>query len=161
MTFPVTTTQNAAPTPAASFPVPELDDGIEIKDFTLKVKHHRFRIDDDVFTAHAALGLPAMQDLVKLSKGLGEAMRSDNYDTLTAVFAELLEPASAQRFVQRVQARGDDAIDVRNQLIPILYWLLEKYGLRPTQPSSSSSTESPSGSGGTTSTPGSSVADTD
>lgn len=153
MTYPntATTTHGAAP-----FPVPELDDSIEIKDFTLKTKYHKFRVDDDVFVAHGALGLPAMQDLVKLSKTLGEAMRDGSYDNITELFKQLLAPASAERFSQRVQARGEDAIDVRQQLVPIIYWLLEKYGLRPTQQSSVSSTGSPSGTDGTTSTAGSS-----
>lgn len=157
MTYPTTTTANAG----VAFPVPELDDAIDIKDFTLKTKYHKFRVDDDVFVAYAALGLPAMQDLIQMSKVLGDAMREGNFDAITELFKQLLTPETATRFAQRVGSRGDDAIDVRNQLVPIIYWLLEKYGLRPTQPSSDSSTGSPSGTGGTTSTAGSSTAATD
>jgi hypothetical protein len=136
------------------------DDGeIEIKDFTLKTKRFGFKIDNDKFIAHAALGLPTMQELSKVTKNLGEAIRSGDYEPITDIFRELLEDKSAQRFAQRVVAKGEDAIDVKKQLMPILYWLLEKYGLRPTQLSSVSSTGSPSGTGGTTSTVGSSNTD--
>lgn len=134
------------------------DDGeIEIKDFTLKIKRFGFKIDNDTFVAHAALGLPTMQELSKVTKNLGEAVRSGDYTPITDVFRELLEDVSAQRFTQRVVAKGPDAIDVKKQLMPILYWLLEKYGLRPTQLSSESSTGSPSETGGITSTAGSST----
>lgn len=136
------------------------DDQIEIKDFTLRVKRYGFKIDNDVFRAHAALGLPAMQDLIAMSKGIGNAMQTGEYSAITEIFKQLLDEPSGQRFAQRVTARGPDAIDVRNQLLPVIYWLLEKHGLRPTQPSSVSSTGSPSGAGGTTSTPGSLIADT-
>lgn len=132
------------------------DDGeIEIKDFTLKVKRFGFKVDNDTFVAHAALGLPAMQELSKVTKNLGEAVRSGDYTPITDVFGQLLEDASARRFTQRVVAKGTDTIDVKKQLLPILYWLLEKYGLRPTQLSSESSTGSPSETGGITSTAGS------
>lgn len=137
------------------------DDGeVEIKDFTLKVKRFGFKIDNDIFRAHAALGLPTMQDLVKVARGMGDAVKDGNYDGIVAVFRELLDDPSATRFAARVISKGDDAIDVKKQLIPILYWLLEKYGLRPTPVSSGSSAGSASGTGGTTSTPGSLIADT-
>lgn len=137
------------------------DDGeIEIKDFTLKVKRFGFKVDNDTFIAHAALGLPAMQELSKVTKNLGEAVTSGDYTPITDVFTELLEEASARRFTARVVSKGAEAIDVKKQLLPILYWLLEKYGLRPTQLSSESSTGSPGGTGGITSMAGSSTVDT-
>ena len=133
------------------------DDEIEIKDFTLKVKKFGFRIDRDVFVAHAALGLPAMQDLVRVSRGLGEALRGGEYSQIAEVFQELLDEASAARFTERIKARGADTIDVKRQLMPVIYWLMEKHGLRPTQLSSDSSAGSPSATGGTTSRGGSST----
>lgn len=145
--------------PATFTPGPPVDDSVDIVDFTLPVKLIRFKIDNDVFEAHAALGLPMMQDLIKVAKALGDAGKDGNYAAITDVFTELLTDESGPRFVQRVQSRGSDAIDVRKQLIPILYWLLERYGLRPTRPSSVSSTGSPSGIDGTTSTAGSSTVD--
>lgn len=137
------------------------DDQIEIKDFTLKIKRYGFKIDQDIFHAHAAMGLPAMQDLIKVSKSIGDAMRTGEYDAITEIFKQLLDGPSGERFAQRVISRGADAIDVRKQLLPVIYWLLEKHGLRPTQPSSASSTGSPSGTGGTSSTAGSLTGATD
>lgn len=143
---------------AIAFPVPPPndDDPVEIRDFTIRTKKIRFRIDDDVFEAKALLGLPMLQDLVQTSKTMGELMRSERYDAFFDLFDKLLYPESARRFRERGTSTGEDAIDLRRQLIPIMYYLLEKYGLRPTQPSSDSSTGSPSGDGGTSSTGGSS-----
>lgn len=145
-------------TPTFTAPVP--DDTIDIRDFTIKEKRVRFRIDEDVFEAQGLLGITLMQDLIGATKGLSKMIEDKNYDAITALFAQLLYPESAKRFNERLLARGDDAIDVRRQLIPILYYLLERYGVRPTQPSSSSSTGSPSETGGTSSTAGSSTAAT-
>jgi hypothetical protein len=132
----------------------EPDDTVDIVDFTLPVKRIRFKIDSDIFEAHAALGLPMMQALIKVTKTLGDLGKDGDYSPIIDVFNELLTAESAPRFAQRITGKGADAIDVRRQLIPILYHLLEKYGIRPTQPSSDSSIGLPSGTGGTTSTAG-------
>lgn len=131
-------------------------DQIEIRDFTIKQKRVPFRIDNDVFEASAILGLPVMQDMVKMSKGIGDiAEREDgDYTEIFTIFDQVLLPESARRFRERAMSRGDDAIDVKRQLLPILHYLLEVFGLRPTQLSSDSSTGSPSGGDGTTSTAG-------
>lgn len=142
-------------TPIFAAPVP--DDTVSIRDFTIKEKRIAFRVDDDVFEAQGLLGIALMQDLVTATKGLSKMIEEKNYDAITELFSKLLYPDSAKRFNERILSLGDDAIDVRRQLIPILYFLLERYGVRPTQPSSDSSTGSPSGTGGTTSTPGSSI----
>ena len=62
VTHPTATTETLGARAALSFPVPDVEDDVDIKDFTLKTKVHKFRVDNDVFVAHAALGLPAMQD---------------------------------------------------------------------------------------------------
>lgn len=136
------------------------DDVVDIVDFSLPVSRIAFKIDDDIFEAHAALGLATMQDIVKVTRTLGDVGRDGDYTPLLNIFNRLLTAETAPRFAERVMSSGSDALDVRKQLIPILHFLLERYGLRPTQPSSDSSTGSPSGTGGTTSTPGFSIADT-
>lgn len=143
---------------AFTAPPPPPDDEVEIRDFTLKVKRIKFKIDDDVFEAYAALSLPLMQKLIKTAKTLGNMVKEEKFDGITAIFDELLHPESAARFKQRVQSIGDDAIDVKQQLIPILYHLLEKYGVRPTQLSSDSSTGLSSETDGITSMAGQPVA---
>lgn len=147
----MTTNTGSAP---LVFSVPTSQDEIEIRDFTLTRKRIKFRIDDDVFEAYGILGLPLMQQLIKSAKMLGNLVKEEKFDSITSIFDDVLYPESAERFKQRVHTVGDEAIDVKEQLIPILHYLLEKYGVRPTQPSSDSSTGSPSGTDGTTSTAG-------
>lgn len=142
-------------------PVPEYvppveDDEVEIKDFTIKKKRVKFKIDDDIFEASRVLGLPMMQDLVKVTKGLGNVSETQDYSAISKIFEELLVEGSAKRFNERLMKKGDEGIDVREQLLPILHYILEKFGVRPTQPSSDSSAGSPSETDGTPSTAGSS-----
>lgn len=138
-----------------TFPVPQ--DEVEIKDFTIKEKRIKFRIDDDVFEASRIMSIPMMQDLVKVTKNIGSMSESGDYSGIGNIFNEVLIPASATRFNERLNAKGDDGIDVKSQLIPVLYYILEKFGLRPTQLSSDSSTGSQPEIDGTPSTDGSSV----
>lgn len=143
-----------SPTPVFTPPVD--DDEVEIKDFTIKKKRVKFKIDDDIFEASRILGIPMMQDLVKVTKGLGNMSESQDYSAITKIFEELLVEGSAERFNERLMKKGDEGIDVREQLLPILHYILEKFGVRPTQPSSDSSAGSPSETDGTPSTDGSS-----
>jgi hypothetical protein len=140
--------------PGIAFPVPEIDDTVDIKDFTIKQKQIKFKIDNDIFAAHAILGLPLMQDMVKLGKSIGNLEGDEKFDGIFEIFDKLLTPDSSARFKQRAQSIGEDGIDVKRQLIPILYFLLETYGVRPTQQSSDSSTGLPSETDGTSSTAG-------
>lgn len=147
----------AVDVPVVTVPDPE-DDTVQIRDFTIKKKYVKFKIDNDVFTGHTVLGLPLMQELIGVSKNMGKAIENEQYDTFFDIFDKLLVPASAQRFRERATSAGDDGIDVKRQLLPIIYYLLEEFGIRPTQQSSVSPTGSPNGTGGTTSTAGSLVA---
>lgn len=158
MTYPAPTTATVvAQQLEMNFTPPPDDDDVEIKDFTLKQKRIKFKIDNDIFEATRVVGLPLMQDLVKVTRGMGKMSDSGDFSAIPAIFNELLLPASAQRFSERLQAKGDDAIDVRQQLLPVLQYLLEKFGLRPTQLSSESSPGSPGETDGITSTDGSSA----
>ena len=114
------------------------DDNVEIKDFTLRKRRVRFRIDDDVFEAHTTLGLPLMQRMVQISHEIGNKDTVDKLDRVYDIFDQLLLPDSAKRFRERATSTGEDSIDVQRQLVPILFHLLEEFGVRPTQPSSDS-----------------------
>jgi len=146
--------------PTALVELPDADDSIEIKDFTIPVRRIRFRIAPEVYEAHPMLGLPLMQQLTRLGRTIGDITRSTSsddddsgiekkLDVIYAIFDKLLLPESADRFKARIAA---NEVDTTRQLIPIVMHLLEAYGARPTQPSSDSSTGSPSGTGGTSST---------
>ena len=143
---------------APSMPVPQSaydGDHIKIRDFTIKKKRIPFRLDDDVFEAYGVLGVTLLQELVDVASSLSDMVAAKKYDGIFDVFSRILYPEHAQRFRERGLAIGDEAIDVKRQLIPILYYLLEEYGVRPTQPSSSSSGGSPGEIDGTSFTPGS------
>ena len=140
-----------------AFAPPQDTDVVQIRDFTIRQKKIKFKIDEDVFEAYAILGLPLLQEIVQTSKKLGAMVEEQNYNAFFEIFDKILYPESAKRFRTRAESIGDDAIDVKRQLLPVLYYLLEEYGVRPTQPSLDSSSGLPSGISGTTSTPGSSL----
>jgi hypothetical protein len=130
---------------------------VDFKDFTVQKKYIGFSIDGDKFIASARLGISTIQSLVNAA-GEMEKVKSEKdvkaFDSLFAVMDEILLPDSARRFREKAMRHGPDTIDVRRELLPALYYLLEEYGVRPTQPSSLSSSGSPDETSGTTSTGG-------
>lgn len=119
------------------------DEKVEVrfKDFTVDVEPIRFKIGDDIFVAPPVLSIAVMQDMVS---ALGDLKNLDPNEPnrvvnvingLKSIFAAILSEASAKRFAERIDSKGVDAIGFM-QLTEILPWLLESYGLRPTQPSS-------------------------
>lgn len=126
---------------------------VAFKDFTKAKKRVEFKIDDDVFTAPSVLPIPTMQELA----GTADKLKSDlsSADTLAQVigiFDVILPDASAKRLRERISSK-EEPVDLE-QLMEIMLWLLEVYGLRPTQPSSDSSVGSPDGVSGTPSAAG-------
>lgn len=121
----------------------------EIKDFTMR-KTVRFRIDDDIF--HGVPDIPAL-DLMKFGSmfdGLTESQVASNPDAFTELFRLVLDASSADVFMSRM---GDKTKPIGlGQVMAILPWLMEEYGLRPTQPSSTSSDGSENQDDGTSST---------
>ena len=140
-----------------AFPVDE--DGV--KDFTIRREPYRFRIDPDRFEAPPLLAPYAIRKLAALHSQLGdivELMATDEgsgrvIDLFGSMYRYLLPGPSGRRFVERLESDGNPgdpeadppvpasppSIDLLGQALPILYWLLECYGLRPTGPSSDSS----------------------
>lgn len=119
----------------------------EIRDFTIAMKPHRFRIDADVFAAPAILSPVALKRMAGMHaalQGAGGAAALDNVEAMLSTFSEifkvLLPGPSGQRFAARLEADGSDEatppIDLQRQAMPAFYWLLEQYGMRPTQQSS-------------------------
>jgi hypothetical protein len=123
------------------------------KDFSKKREPVEFQIDDDIFTAPSILPVPSMQELAEVANAI--KVETDNaklFQRITEVFDAVLTETSAKRFRQRVTSK-EEPIDVE-QLVDIMLWLLEEYGLRPTQPSSDSSNGALSVTSGTLSTAG-------
>lgn len=149
----------------------------QIRDFSLPMDPVRFRIDPDTFDAPALLSPMALKKAAALHTQLGamDDVGSDIDRTLNLVadmFAVFLPGRSGALFKARLLTEGRDAdpdngrpdpdpppIDLTRQALPVLYWLLEQYGLRPTGPSSPSPNGSTDGqmdtlNGGTSSTDG-------
>jgi hypothetical protein len=133
-----------------------------IRDFTLPMQPKRFRIDEDVFSAPAIISPIAMKKLAALHASLGDIGALGNdldraIEIVSDLFTVLLPGPSGARFKERLLSETEP-IDLNQQAIPALYWLLEEYGMRPTQPSS----PSPDGStDGQTDTPNDGISSTD
>lgn len=160
MTSPLAQLGSLAAQPALPITVND-EDYVEIRDFTIAKKFIAFRIDEDVFHAYAIMGGVLMQELMTAGDKLHSAMVSEvdgrkvvDLEPVAKIFDALLEPDSVARFRERLFAADETALDIKRQLMPIIYMLLEEFGLRPTQPSSDSSAGSPSGTDGTPSTAG-------
>jgi len=130
-----------------------MTDNVRYRDFSGTAEPVRFKIDNDVFEAPAVLPIPVMQELVNVAdrmKNLGHDSAALN--AIVEVFNVILTDASARRFGERIASKSEP-IGIR-QVIDIMMWLLEAYGLRPTEPSSDSSTGLPGESDGTPSVAG-------
>lgn len=108
----------------------------EVRDFT----HHvdvRFRIDDDLFVG--LRGLPALKLMAfgAMYDGLSASDIMSSPDTFTKMFKMVLEPASAERFIERMNS--DEEPISMPQVMDVIPWIMEKYGLRPLEQSSDSS----------------------
>lgn len=107
----------------------------EIKDFTedrSSLKPKQFRIDDDLFECAPLLPAGATTYLASM-------MKADDVQRVV-MLGELLDmivlPESAQRFAARLKDPLNPISN--NQLGAIVKWMLEEYGLFPTQQSSNS-----------------------
>lgn len=125
---------------------------VEIRDFTVTDENHKFRINDDVFEAYAVVPISVMAEMGKL-RNVGENLADNGVEYILDIFDLFLTEPSAQRFRERVTNDRIHPIGMQ-QVTSILPWLMEQYGLRPTQPLSDSSTGSDSGETSTPSTAG-------
>ena len=125
---------------------------VEIKDFELNPQPKRFKLyqgDDFIFEAPPSLPLYAMADASKLQAA---GFSPETIPLIIEFFTNILLPESATEFRKRATAAHRFPIGI--DTLPLLMnWFLEAYGLRPTQPSSDSSSTSEVGDG-TSSTAG-------
>jgi hypothetical protein len=109
----------------------------EIRDFSKARKDISFRVDDDMF--HAARGIPA-EVLLDFAAEFSSMETSATVDQQLKAFRSMLDvvllPESLERFNARMRDRANP-IEI-DQVEEIVTWLMEQYGLRPTEPSSSS-----------------------
>lgn len=126
-----------------------LGGSVEIRDFSYVEVSHPFKIGDDVFHALPDVPFDMLAQVTKLSN-VEQSIRQYGADVVLEIFTSFLQDNSAQLFKQRV---AEKKIGLK-KVMEILPWLMEKFGLRPTQPSSNSSDGSSDGETGTSSTDG-------
>jgi hypothetical protein len=134
--------------------MPELD--LQMKDFSLPpedAKPKPFTIGADTFFAPPVIPPVVLAELAGMASSLSEVQKGGDLmavlEKVATLFDGLLTEETAPRFRERLLGRTDP-IDLHRQAIPILQWLMEVYGLRPTQPSSSSANGLDGGGGGST-----------
>lgn len=174
---------------AATTPLQYDENGV--RDFTVRRPPIEFRIDDDVFHAPNVIAPAKLKALATAAAGidmntLTSDTTGDAFEAAVAklanLFGTLIGGADGRLFAARMQSRGrrmgddgEDAngtpippaddplpIDLTGQAIPVLWFLLESYGMRPTVPSSPLSAGSTDGEpatagDGTSSTDGASI----
>lgn len=123
----------------------------EVKDFSKGNAPIAFTIDDDTFYAPARIPAQTLIDFTKMFDGLSENKDlSKTIEAFKATIRLVLMPDSATLFEQRM-ADLNNPIDL-GQVNEVIPWLMEQYGLRPTEPSENSSDGQPNPESGTPST---------
>lgn len=132
----------------------------EFKDFEEREEPIPFRVGTVMYEAKPSIGLGAMAQMTKMQSTLGQLqmdLASGKVDieqviaALEPIFTLTLMPESAVAFNKRL---SDPLRPVGfKNVLSIIMWLMECYGLRPTQPSSPSSAPSATDIS-TSSTPG-------
>ena len=143
MTELLTTPNGVAAMTAASPPA--------ARDFTRKRKRLDFTIDRDTFDAAVALPGDVYAEFVALYNKTGDVETyQQQHDLLKQALQLALMPDSWERFAARLNDKTDPIDD--DQMADVVLWLLEEYGMRPTQPSQPSSDGPASPESGTSST---------
>jgi hypothetical protein len=121
-----------------------------MKDFTEEHERLQFRIDGDVFEAARALPGKTLAKFAARFAGIAESTTEDHVDIVADALGMVLLPDSNALFQKRFEDL-ERPIQLE-QASDVITWLLEQYGLRPTQPSSPSSSGPPNPEPGTSST---------
>lgn len=144
------TTSNPGSSPFDPGPAPARATDV-LKDFSANAQPILFRIDGDIFEAPARIPAQVMLDFVEGFNQLGEKPdMKDQVGMMMGMIDLVLQPQSAELFRRRMGDR-DNPIDLE-QVQDVLPWLMEQYGMRPTEPSDTSSDGQPSLEPGTDST---------
>lgn len=122
------------------------------RDFTRKRERITFRIDDDEFEAAPALPGRTLTEFAHRFSDVSKSTGAGQLDVLSEALELVLLPESSARFMKRFSDLANP-IELE-QASDVVIWLLEQYGLRPTEPSSSSVTGSDSPESGMSSMDG-------
>lgn len=136
------------PAPNGNAPAPPAPTA---RDFSRPRKRLTFTIDDDTFEAAPALPGDIFTEFVTTYNGTADTKTyREQHDMLKEALQLAMLPDSWERFSARLQDRTRPIDD--DQMADVVLWLLEEYGMRPTEPSQPSSDGSPSPESGTSST---------
>lgn len=123
-------------------------DGIpRFRDFSGEAEPISFQVGSEVFQAHDDIPLKHLARLGDLGADLEATGNGTGNIVLKIlrVFERLLTPESYERFAKAVNGESEISIGV-NRIRAIIPWILEQYGMRPTEaPSSFSDTSIESG----------------
>lgn len=110
-------------------------DGIaRFMDFTEDTPLIQFKVGAEVFTAVETIPLARISELSKLGSEATDG--STMVQGIERIFSNILVPESYERFIAGLSSR-DNPIGIKH-VTKILPWLMEQYGLRPTEASSGS-----------------------
>lgn len=101
-------------------------------DFSDNRKPIRFAAQGERYECHLALSAGTAQKVAHAADGLDP---DDAIGALSAFFNLVMTPENAKRITDQLSGQTDKSITVE-QGIKIMHYAMEKYGLRPTQPSS-------------------------
>lgn len=144
LTYPNGAAPAAPPAMAAAAPP-------AARDFSRKRKRLNFTIDGEEF--EAATGLPGdiYAEFVTAYSSVAEgAAYQEVHDSLKRALSTVLLDESWARFDARLRDKSNPIDD--DQMSDVVIWLMEEYGMRPTQPSQPSSDGPASPESGTSST---------
>lgn len=109
----------------------------QVHQFVYSPEPKRFYVAPDTFEAAPDFPIAAF-DYVGSLTGVNVQQMSERLNVLLDFFDVILLDESAARFRERVERDKKHAIGIK-LMMDIITWLLEEYGLRPTEPSSPSS----------------------
>jgi hypothetical protein len=105
------------------------------KDFTVSEEPVTFRVAPDTFECVPEVSLEVLMEMAEVSQLQGDPKAQ--VAKLLAFFEGVMTAESYTTFIVRTRRDAEKPIGMRH-LIPILQWMMEVYGLRPTEPSSES-----------------------
>lgn len=139
-----------------------------MRDFTRDPRVIEFKIDDDVFRCHPRLPADVLIDFAVKAEGMGDSPTGQQgVQAMLDVLQATLLPEHFRRFRDRMKDPAKAAEEAQaagraapapyvpiglEQVSEIVPWIMEEYGLRPTEPSEDSSDGPSSLAPGTSST---------
>lgn len=121
----------------------------QTRDFSKPRANVSFTIDGDLFEAVSVMPAQTLMEFAGSFAKVGE-VPGDSLEAMRGLLEMVLLPDSYLRIAERMRSKSEP-IDI-GQISELIPWLLEVYGLRPTQRSSSSADGLPAPESGTSST---------